>query len=466
VVATGALLGLAFLAKMLQAFTVLPGFAVVYLMVAPTTLRRRVLQLLAGGAALVVAAGWWVAVVALWPAGSRPYIDGSTDNSIINLILGYNGLGRLSGLASGPGAQGQGGGGGFSGTPGILRLFNDLMGGQASWLLPAALIALVAGVAACGRAARSDRRRAALLLWGSWLVVTGLVFSLGKGVIHTYYTVALAPAIAALIGIGTALLWSARRRRAARLTGAAAVAATAAWSYALLDRTPSWHPWLRVLVVAAAAIAAIGLLAGELPGRRLTMAALALGLTASLAGPVAYTLSTIGTPETGGVPSAGPAVASTVGRGGPGGAGGFRPGRAAGGPGAFGGGPAGAGFAGGPPGGGVTTSAALTTALKADANRFRWVAATFGSQSAAGIELSTGEPVMAIGGFSGGGELTLAQFEAYVARGDLHYFLATRGGGPGGDRSSESAITSWVESRFKAVTLGGQTVYDLTARTS
>ena len=203
-VATGALIGFAFLAKMLQAFTVLPAFAGVYLLAAPTHLWRRIWQLALWGLAIVVAAGWWVAAVAVWPAAARPLIDGSPDNSILNLIFGYNGLSRLSG--------GSGAGGNFSGATGVFRLFNDLMAGQASWLLPAALLALVAGVVCRRRAARTDRVRAALLLWGGWLIVTGAVFSFSSGVIHTYYTVALAPAIAALVGMGGGLFWRNRHR--------------------------------------------------------------------------------------------------------------------------------------------------------------------------------------------------------------------------------------------------------------
>src|SRR5450755_2267265 len=137
VLAAGTMIGFAFLAKMMQAFLVLPAFGLVYMVAAPTGLRRRLWQSLAGGLAILISAGWWVAIVALWPAGSRPMIDGSPDNNIFNLITGYNGLGRLFG-ASGPSGGGGGGGGtNFSGQRGVLRLFNQLMGGQASWLLPA-----------------------------------------------------------------------------------------------------------------------------------------------------------------------------------------------------------------------------------------------------------------------------------------------------------------------------------------
>ncbi len=146
IVAAGGMIGIAFLAKMMQAFIVLPGFALVYMIAAPTTVRRRIGQLLAGGVAVLLSAGWWVAAVELWPVGSRPMIDGSSSNSMLNLIMGYNGLGRIFGSGAGPGGGGGGGGSNFSGPTGPLRLFNSLMGGQASWLLPAALLALCAGL--------------------------------------------------------------------------------------------------------------------------------------------------------------------------------------------------------------------------------------------------------------------------------------------------------------------------------
>jgi 4-amino-4-deoxy-L-arabinose transferase-like glycosyltransferase len=529
IVAAGVFLGFAFLAKMLQAFTVLPAFAAVYLLAAPTRLRRRLWQLAVGAIAVVVSAGWWVTTVALWPVGSRPMVDGSPDNSILNLIFGYNGFGRIV-----SGGAGGGGGAGFSGATGLFRLFNDLMGGQASWLLPAALLALVAGVVWRGRAPRTDRTRAALLLWGGWLVVTGAVFSFGQGVIHTYYTVALAPAVGALVGIGGVLVWRHRDRLAARLLGAVAVAATAFWAYALLDRTPAYAPWVRVLILVAGALGTVTLLALPYAGaarQRLAVGAFGLAAVAGLAGPIAYTLTTVTTAHTGSVPSAGPAV-TTAAAGGPGGGG--LPGGAGGGPGGglSGGGaspssggstsgstgglpgapgrgsspdgspPGGAGGAGvghgrsGFPGRGelpgdggaaggaggpgeATTSAALTKALQSGASHYRWTAATFGSQSAATLELASGEPVMAIGGFNGeGGNISLATFEAYVAEGDIHYFIASGtgtgggaggpggpggGGGPGGVRNSDSAITAWVEAHFTAKTIGGQIVYDLTS---
>jgi 4-amino-4-deoxy-L-arabinose transferase-like glycosyltransferase len=476
VVAAGALIGAAFLAKMMQAFLVLPAFGLVYLWAAPTSLRRRVAQLAAGAGAIAVSAGWWVAVVALWPAGSRPMIDGSSDNSVVNLILGYNGLGRIFG-ASGPG--GGGGGANFSGQTGLLRLFNDLMGGQASWLLPAALLALGLGLWSSRRAPRTDRTRAAMILWGGWLVVSGLVFSLGSGVIHTYYTVALAPAIGALVAIGAESLWRRRHEPAARGWLAVAVAGTAIWAWVLLDRTPTWEPWLRVAIVICGAAAAAGLLwlpARAWRERRVARTIAVLGAVACLAAPLAYTAQTIGTAHTGSVPSAGPSSAGEIAGGGLGGASGAgAPGEFAGGrsfarPATSGGPPRGgsAGRQAGGQTGGVSASSALVKALEAKAGRYRWVAAVSGSQSAASLELATdGEPVMAIGGFNGqGGQLSLAQFKAYVAAGQIHYYVVSGGGmgaTPGGGGSTTRSITSWVQSHFRSETIGGQTVYDLTS---
>ncbi|HXP36676.1 MAG TPA: glycosyltransferase family 39 protein, partial [Solirubrobacteraceae bacterium] len=318
VLAAGALVGAAFLAKMMQAFLVLPTFALVYAIAAPTTLRRRIVQLLAGGAALVLAAGWWVLIVALWPASSRPMIDGSSDNSILDLITGYNGLGRIfgSGGGGGGGAGGPGGGSGFSGPTGVLRLFNDLMGAQASWLLPAAGIALLAGLWARRRAPRTDRRRAALILWGGWLLVTAAIFSFGQGVIHTYYTVALAPAIAALVAIGGAIWWPRRATTPARLLAAIVIAGSAVWACLLLGRDSSWEPWLTPLVATSGALAVIGLLAAPALGRmrgRVLGVAVALGILSAVSGPLAYAAYTASTPHTGSVVSAGPASSGGAG---------------------------------------------------------------------------------------------------------------------------------------------------------
>ncbi|MFI0895195.1 glycosyltransferase family 39 protein [Streptomyces sp. NPDC020983] len=519
--AAGGLLGLAFLTKTLQAWLIVPALTAVYAVCAPARLPRRLLQLLAAGAAMVVAGGWWVAVVELWPTSSRPYIGGSQDNSFLSLTFGYNGFGRITGnetgsVGGGGGGRGPGGGGGgMWGETGIGRLFGSDTGGQIAWLLPAAFALLLAGLWLTRRARRTDLVRTDLALWGGSLLVTFVTFSFMSGIFHQYYTIALAPYIAAVCAMGGVLLW----RRRARLPAAAAlgvvVAGTGAVSYVLLDRSPDWHPWLRSVVLGAGVLAAVAFVA--LPYVRsagVAAAAGALGLLAVLGGPVAYTLDTVKTPHQGSIVTAGPAVMSG---GFPGGGGGGRggmpggPGGQAGGQGLPGGqtgrtgqtggqgfpggqnGPAGQqGFPGGQgtqarppqgfgeggfPGGaggaggmggllnGAQVSAQMTALLKADAGRYTWVAAAVGSQNQASYQLATGRPVMSIGGFNGSDPSpTLAQFKEYVAEGRIHYFIGGggMGGGSMGGSAAASDIASWVESTFTARTVGSATVYDLT----
>ncbi|MYR17777.1 glycosyltransferase family 39 protein, partial [Streptomyces sp. SID6137] len=293
----GAAIGLAFLAKTLQAFLILPPLAVVYAVCAPVPLKKRLGQLAAATLALVVAGGWWVAIVELWPAASRPYIGGSQHNSFLELTFGYNGFGRLSGEETGSvgggGGPGGGAGGGMWGETGWSRMFDSEIGGQISWLLPAALILLVAGLVATRRYRRTSVTRGALLVWGGSLVTTMVVFSYMAGIFHQYYTVALAPYLAAVIGMGAGLLWERRGQVWAALVLAASVVAAAAWGYVLLHRTPAYLPWLKWLVLIGGLVAALGLIfAGRLT-RPLALGAAALALVAALAGPTAYTLSTV-----------------------------------------------------------------------------------------------------------------------------------------------------------------------------
>ena len=276
-------------------------------MTAPTPFGRRVRQLAAAGVALIVSAGWWVAAVQLTPAADRPYIGGSQDNSLLNLIFGYNGFGRLSGNESGS-VGGTGAGGSVWGPTGWNRLFLQDFGGQVAWLIPGALVLGAAVLWMTRRAPRTDRTRAALVLWSGILLVTGATFSFAKGIIHPYYTVALAPAIGGLVGIGAVTLWKQRQNLVARLALSFALAATAVWSFVLLDRTPQWLPELRwsILVVGLPAALALGM-ADRLHGR----SAFALGaaaLVAALAGAAAYTLDTVVVPHSGAIPSAGPTL--------------------------------------------------------------------------------------------------------------------------------------------------------------
>ncbi|WP_420034624.1 ArnT family glycosyltransferase [Streptomyces sp. cg28] len=487
----GVAVGLAFLAKTLQAFLILPPLALLYGIFGPARLRRRLGQLALAGLAMVVAGGWWVAIVELWPASSRPYIGGSQNNSFLELTFGYNGLGRINGDETG--SVGGGTGTGQWGETGLTRMFNSEIGSQISWLLPAALILLVAGTVLTWRAKRTDTARAAFLAWGGSLVMTALVFSFMAGIFHQYYTVALAPYLAAVVGMGATVLWEERSRIGWSVTLGATVAVTAVWGYVLLGRTPDYLPWLRWAVLIAGLVAGLGLaLAGRLD-RRLALAAAGLGLAASLAGPTAYTVSTLNTGHSGSIVTAGPSGASAMGFGG--GGGGGQGGPQGGGPGGGGqGGPGGTGGPGGqggqmgqPPTGGTgqkqggampgmgergggggmggllngaEVSSKAKKLLEKNASDYTWVAATVGSQNQASYQLATGDPVMAIGGFNGTDPSpTLAQFKQYVADGKIHYFI---GGMSGSGSGSASKITKWVEAHFEKVTVGSSTFYDLT----
>jgi 4-amino-4-deoxy-L-arabinose transferase-like glycosyltransferase len=479
--------GFGFLTKMLQALLVVPAFALVYLLAAPTPLRRRLGQLLLAGGALVGSAGWWVAIVELVPASARPYIGGSQDNSVLELVLGYNGLGRLTGDETGS----VGGGMGW-GQTGWTRLFDAENGGQIAWLLPTALLLLAAGLWMRRRAPRTDRARAALLLWGGWLLVTGLVFSFMQGIYHAYYTVALAPAVGALVGTGATMLWRRRSQPGASAALAAALAVTAIWSYVLLERSASWNPWLAGLVLVAGLAAAGLMLAVTLMPARIGAVLGAAGLIVALTGPGAYALQTASTPHAGAIPTAGPTVAGAR-FGGPGGPGGGRPGgmappgrmgarpgpatggatgQAGGGPMAGGGGTDGIGGASSAGGllQGSTPGSALVSLLAQNAESYTWVAAAVGANTAAGYQLATGEPVMPIGGFNGSDPSpTLAQFQEYVAEGKIHYFIGGGGiggggmGGGGGSSGTAAQIAAWAAENFTATTVDGVTVYDLTA---
>jgi 4-amino-4-deoxy-L-arabinose transferase-like glycosyltransferase len=519
IVFAGALIGFGFITKMMQAFLILPVMAVVYLLAAPTGWWRRVWQTFLMGVGVLVAAGWWVAIVALTPAADRPYVGGSQNNSILNLIFGYNGFGRLDGSESGSVGGGRTAGS-MWGPTGLTRLFNAEFGNMMSWLLPGALVMGAVLLVVTIRARRTDRERAGLLLWGGSLVSIGLVISLGQGIIHPYYAVALAPPLGALVGIATMGLWQRRATWVGRIGLAAGLAATVIWSFILLGRTSDWFPALRPFVAVVGGLGVVAILALPLLRKVPTLAVIAvasLGFGAALAAPLFSTVATAATPHTGAIPSVTPTASS--GFGGPGGGFGGFPGagarRAFGGGGFPGGTRVGGGFpggtrAGGFPGAGAGTggfpggarafgggggfgrggagggtggagflnssqsNAALNKALQAGAGQYTWAAATVNSNNAAGYQLGSGEPIMAIGGFNGTDPApTLAQFEKDVSEGKIHYFIASSGGGFGGGfgggaggSGDASQITSWVEAHFTSETLGGVTVYDLTTGTS
>jgi 4-amino-4-deoxy-L-arabinose transferase-like glycosyltransferase len=495
-------LGCGFNTKMLQAYLLLPALGLVYLLFARGGRVRRIGHLLAAGAVLAVSSFWWMGIVDLIPASKRPYIGGSTDGTAWNLIIGYNGIGRITGdEGGGPGGggpmggggRGAGGGGGgfgrnFSGQSGIGRMFNETLGGQISWLLPLAAIVLVAGLILYWKRPRTDLARATLVLWGGWLVVHFVVFSFSGGIMHPYYTTAMAPAVAALTGIGAVELSGAYRRgRTWSWVLPLSVAATGAWAFVLLRRTPNWNPWLAWTVAGLTAIAVIGLLIarfGRGPLTRLAVLAGIAGLVAGLAGPAAFAVSA----ASGGTNATNPMAGPTSGgmgfpgmRGGripgggqipadvrkrleeggfPGGGfpGGGMPGN--GGPGGQGGSPGqppdGRSGADQPPGGGGPgmgreVSSQMVSYLEKNQNGATWLVAVSDSQSAASMILQTGKPVISMFGFIGTDRAMTAQkLQRLVNAGKLHYVM-TGGGFGGGRGGGNSDVTSWVTKNCTAV---------------
>jgi 4-amino-4-deoxy-L-arabinose transferase-like glycosyltransferase len=330
---------------------------------------------------------------------------------------------------------------------------------------------LIAGLWVTRRTPRTGRTRAALLLWGGWLLVTGVVFSYMQGTIHPYYTVALAPAIAAVVAISLVELWRGRQFLTVRIALAAMAATIGVWNFVLLDRTPDWYPALRWIVLIGSSVMAAIVVVGAHRLGKFTAAVAIAGVLFGLAGTTAYTIETATTAHSGSIPTSGPVVPGKGMGGGPGGGWGAAPGEPA-----TGAAPsdsaapeqsttdATADRDGGGAGGSVSTNTELQQLVQATDSR--WAAATVGSQSAGSLELSTGASVMAIGGFTGSDNSpTLAQFQEYVANGDVAYFIAGGGmgrGPGGGSDSSASEITAWVKAHYTAVTVGGTTVYDLT----
>ena len=355
------LVALAFNTKALAAYLVVPGIAVAYLVCAPLPWRRRLWHLGVCGVVLVVVSFAWLEYVDLTPASQRPFIGDTADNNEINLVLNYNGVGRVGGEVGAPGripaapgivsrphpsrhrvAVGPGtrllprpgsrllpGPGPrplprpgsrpgprpgprplvtTGGPTGPLRLLDKQLGGQGGWLLPFALVGALAIALVARR--RRDPRLAALIVFGGWFAAELLLLSFGKGIIHPYYVSALGPGTAALVGGGmVAMAQMARGGRWIRALPALALAATAAAEYVLLHREHYLTWYVPVLFAGAAlCVGAVVLL------RRWLLAVMALGVAVALFAPLAYSATAWQVPVEGTFPAAGPHAAGAPGR--------------------------------------------------------------------------------------------------------------------------------------------------------
>lgn len=451
----GLFTGLAFNTKMLQGLIVLPAMVIVYLAFAKPPIVTRFLHLMFAGVITTVSTLWWSVLVWLTPSGNRPWVGSTNDNSIWSLIFGYNGFGRLLGNRGGggggtppsdgmaiasPGGMGGApsgghgpGGTGFGGQTGIFRMFNNDFGPNIAWLL---ILALASGgllLWILRKTPRTNRGRAAVIFWILWLIVHIVIFSMTSGVIHPYYVVVMAPAVAALVGIGVPFLWGAYVRRKSyawilpMLVGVTAAIAMIILSYA---GTMTWLMWT---VGVLGAIGMIGLLVNlYTPKRWLQNLAIITSVAACMTAPVFYTLSTINVTHTGSIPTAGPNSTAMQGSNNE----------------------------------KSQADSALVQYLLQNQNNATWLAAVDSANESAAIQLTSGQPVMAIGGFNGSDTpLTLEQFKQLVADGKLKYYAASSHGHGGGPNGGNSEITNWIKKNGKVVNYGGidVTLYELSA---
>ena len=442
----GVCVGLGFEAKMAAALLVVPGLLAAWIWIAPRGRMAALRSALWAGAAMVAVAGAWPLLMALTPASDRPWISGTSDNSIWSLIWGYNGLGRLDGQAGAPGGGGGGGGGFFGGDTGPLRLLNSSLGGQIGWLVGMAVVGGV-GIAIASRLRRDDARTGWIMAVGGGFLVPAVAFSVASGIFHPYYVSFLAPFTAALVGgtVGQVLA----DPRLLRPLGAAAIAGGVVTTLAVLHNTAGQPGWIAPVVLIGGTAAVLALTMGETD--RIRHAGLVAGIALLMIVPVSWSFQTLGHATSGTFPAGGPETTGFG--GGPGGGGGpgamggmgMGPGQGTtGSAGGFGGGtmtpPPGAtggtggGMSGGPGGGGMfggDSSSVSTAAAYAAANGGGTLVVS--SQSgAAGAIIQSGDDVAGIGGFSGNeSEVGVDWLAQAVANGKVRWVLTSGSNGGG-----------------------------------
>ena len=464
----GLFTGLAFNTKMLQGLMVLPAMVLVYLVFAKPPIITRFLHVMFAGVITTMSTLWWSVLVWLTPAGSRPWVGSTNDNNIWSLIFGYNGFGRLLGGRGGGGspggappsggiggmttlqtagsttqtmADGAGmmpggghgpGGTGFGGQTGIFRIFNNDFGPNIAWLLVLALAGGGLMLWILRKTPRTNRGRAAVIFWMLWLLIHIAIFSMTSGVIHPYYVVVMAPAVAALVGISLPFLWGAYTRRKPYtwllplLVGVTAVIAVMILGYA---GTMTWLMWIVGLL---GLTGMIGLLVNlYAPSRWLQNLAIITALTACTFAPTVYTLATVNVAHTGSIPTAGPSSTAMQGSNNE----------------------------------KSQADSQLVQYLVEHQNGATWLVAVASANESAAIQLTSGQPVMAVGGFNGSDTpLTLEQFKQLVKAGKVKYYaISSHGRGGGGPGGGNNEITTWVKQTGTVVNYGGSdvTLYEL-----
>jgi 4-amino-4-deoxy-L-arabinose transferase-like glycosyltransferase len=420
---TGALVGLAFNIKMLQILLILPAFAALYLWAAPWPWRKRLLYGLGACGIAVLVALPWVLAVDLTPPEMRPYVGGRANNTVLNLIVNYNGAARLWGEDFTY----------FSGPPGPLRLFNDKLGGQLSWILPLALL----GAGAAAWQLRRDTattsewtaRRNTLILCLAWVILPVVYFSIST-FFHRYYLATIAPAVAALFGIGAQALWKLWRSAGRWRRGFVlfVVLLCAGVQVAMLLPFPGWNAWLIPLVAGLTVLGGIGLSAASRFGKRFQAAAFTFVLAGLLIAPLVWTLIPVFTCTDETLPYAGPQVLSPN---------------------------------------GVCQPTQNVEFLKHDMlvifeqgrGGGRYLAATHDMGIAILGILETNQPFMALGGFRGSDPiLTVEQFAGCVARGQVRFYTAIK---DEAEYPIQAGIRQWVKAHCPLVLDEGVYIWGL-----
>ncbi len=465
-----ALVGLGFNIKMLEAYLVVPAYGLLYLLAAPRRLWTRVGHLALATVVLLVVSLSWAVTVDLTPASQRPYVGSTQDNSEVSLALGYNGIERLLGRSgggggfpngttrprnsgtngttntsgngrtgntsgsggfpnsgNGSGTNGSGNGGtpnggntpgrgqrgGFGGADGLfdignagpLRLFTAPLAGQIVWILPMALLGLLALAWQRRPRFQSDLQQKSMLLWGTWLLTTVVFFSVA-GFFHQYYMTQMAPAIAALFGIGLVTMWQDYRRGGWKSwLLPLAIAVTIAEQVYVLTSYPAWGQILIPILAILGIITVLALVLAKVAPRlrerisnaRVLVPALAVAVLAMMITPVIWAAIPIFYSTQGDQLTAGPLSTAGFGLGG-GNAGGRDEAN--------------------------NTNTKLISYLQANQGNAKFLVAVPNSMSADSIILATNKPVMAMGGFSGSDPiLTTNQLSSLIADGTVRFFL-------------------------------------------
>lgn len=444
-VVAGALLGLAFMTKQLQGMLNVPALGLAFLLFSPQSWRTRLATTAAGLGALAVTGGLWMTIVDLIPADRRPYVGGSPTNSVVELTFAYNGIERIAGGDAVPRVmQAPSEYSPVDSDAGLFRLLNINYNQEATWLLFAGIIAVFILVFRWKDCCKTPELRALALGASVWLSTAFLLLSFMGNQIHTYYTAALAPPLAFVLGITLDSLVVNRKSLLLRIIGAALALVGLLTAWLVMSGTSGWPGWVPSTVIGAGIVATAALVV-EAPTRKIESAAAGLLAASLLFGPTATSLHNVTLGFSGSNPLSGMLTKNPTGishllkslsNNAPVWAHDTVIGR--------------------------LPDEVLTNTLRGTQN-CTWAAATYASQTAARLQLASVRPVMPLGGFAGNDPSpTLEEFQNKVAAEEVCYFVEQEAFIEVQEAEwASSAISRWVHENYSPERLGNTTVYRL-----